>query len=374
MSTILIACGGTGGHLAPGIAIAEVLMERGHRCLLLVSRKTVDAALTKKYEHIQFVPISGQGIAGGILSRLKALYSLVMGFFECSKWIRREGPEVVLLFGGFLSAAAGMAARARGIPFALHEANRVPGKTTRWLAPKADRVYLPADLSLKGVDAAKVRYPGYPVRREIEPRSQSEARRALGLRLEGKLLVVIGGSQGARALNQWAEENFESLAETGLSIYCVSGLKQAETVERVHTNQEGMTCQFTRVQFSEQMGEVLSAADLVLSRAGAGSIAELTVCRRPSILIPYPHAADDHQAANATAHARAGAARVLAQDELTELHHWVCELMGNGAKLAAMQSALDALNPMHAAEDIARDLLSLTDGHAVLENGGADGV
>lgn len=374
MSTILIACGGTGGHLAPGIAIAEVLMERGHRCLLLVSRKSVDAALTKKYRHLQFVPISGQGITGGILARFKALCSLVLGFFECMKWTRREAPEVVLLFGGFLSAAAGIAARVRGIPVALHEANGVPGKTTRWLAPKADRVYLPAGLSMKGLDSAKVRCPGYPVRREIEPRSQSEARRALSLELEGKLLVVIGGSQGARALNQWAEENFESLAEAGISIYCVSGLKQAEIVKRVHTNTGGVTCQFTRVQFSEQMGEVLSAADLVLSRAGAGSIAELTVCRRPSILIPYPHAADDHQAANAAIHAQAGAARVLSQDQLTELHGLVRELLANEADLAGMHSALDALNPMNAGEEIATDLLSLVDRHAAIEKGGADGA
>ncbi|NCG08130.1 MAG: UDP-N-acetylglucosamine--N-acetylmuramyl-(pentapeptide) pyrophosphoryl-undecaprenol N-acetylglucosamine transferase [Verrucomicrobia bacterium] len=374
MSTILIACGGTGGHLAPGIAIAEVLMDQGHRCLLLVSRKTVDAALTKKYEHIEFIPITGQGISGGVVARLKALGSLVFGFFACWKTIRREAPESVLLFGGFLSAAAGMAARVCGVPVALHEANGVPGKATRYLAPNADRIYLPEGLSLKGIDPSKVCYPGYPVRREIVPRSKPEARRSLDLVVDGKLLVVIGGSQGARALNDWAEENFESLAESGISIYCVSGLKQAKTVKRFHKNRAGEMYQFTRVPFSERMAEVLSAADLVLSRAGAGSIAELTVCRRPAILIPYPHASDDHQAANALSHARAGVARVLPQDQLAELDALVRALLDNEAELAAMYAALDTLNPMNAAEEIAADLLLLTERLAVLKNGGIDGA
>lgn len=370
MSTILIACGGTGGHLAPGIAVAEVLMEAGHRCLLLVSRKTVDAALTQKYEHIQFIPISGQGISGGVIARLKAAWSLFLGFFECINCLRRERPEVVLLFGGFISLAAGMAARVRGIPLTVHEANAAPGKATRLLAPQAARVYLPGGYNLKGLDPAKIRNPGYPVRREIEPIPKVEARRSLGLESGGRLLVVIGGSQGARALNRWAEENFESLAEFGVSIYCVSGLKQAETLQQVLTNCEGALCQFTRVEFSDRMGEVLSGADLVLSRAGAGSIAELTVCRRPSILIPYPLAADDHQTANAEAHAKTGAARVLPEEQLEKLNPLVRELLGNDPELAAMHTALDALNPMNAAKEMAEDLLSLTQASVTPENGG----
>lgn len=373
MSTIVIACGGTGGHLAPGIALAEALTEGGHRCLLLVSQKAVDSALTQKYQDLSFVAIPGQGMSGGWMRRLRACMSLLHGMVSVLRLLRREAPEAVFLFGGFLSAGPGLAARLLGIPIALHEANCAPGRVTRLFAPHAKRVYLPAGVELPGVAPECLREFGYPVRREIAAMSKASARAALELESGGKLLLVIGGSQGARALNEWAEKNFEALAESGISIYCVSGLKQAEAQHRQYPSRDGGSGHFTRVEFSDRMGVLLSAADLVVSRAGAGSLAELAACGRPSILIPYPHAADDHQTANAAAHVQAGAGRMLPQTELGNLLEQVQDLIFDGAELGRMEGALQGLDPTNAAAMIAEDLLTLTAGGQKTE-GGPDGA
>ena len=374
MSTIVIACGGTGGHLAPGIALAEALMEGGHRCLLLVSQKAVDSALTKKYQDLNFVAIPGQGIAGGWMQRLRACMHLFHGMVSALRLLRREAPEAVFLFGGFLSAGPALAARILGIPIAMHEANCAPGRVTRLFAPYAKRVYLPAGLKLPGVAPQCLRELGYPVRREIAALPKASARATLGLESGGKLLLVIGGSQGARALNEWAEKNFEGLAEAGISIYCVSGLKQADALHRQHPSRDGRSGHFIRVEFSDRMGVLLSAADLVVSRAGAGSLAELAACGRPSILIPYPHAVDDHQTANAAAHVQAGAGRMLLQTELGSLREQVQDLIFDEAELGRMEVALKGLDPTNAAAMIAEDLLTLTTGGQTIERGGSDGA
>ncbi|CAI8275244.1 MAG: UDP-N-acetylglucosamine--N-acetylmuramyl-(pentapeptide) pyrophosphoryl-undecaprenol N-acetylglucosamine transferase [Opitutia bacterium UBA7350] len=360
MSTILIACGGTGGHLAPGIALAEVFVKEGHRCLLLVSQKTVDSALIRKYESLDFIAIPGQGFSGGIWQGLSALWSLYRSLRVVLRLIRQESPDLVFLLGGFLSAGPGLAARLGGIPVVLHEANSAPGRVTRWLAPLAERVYLPAGLSLENVASEKLRHPGYPVRQEIAAIPIACARASLRLDLETKLLVVIGGSQGARALNDWAEENFESLAESGISIFCVSGLQQAEAQKTTLQNRAGKLCSFTRVEFTDQMATVLSAADLVVSRAGAGSIAELAACRRPAVLIPYPYAADDHQTANALALEATGGGHMLAQSQLGLLAVKVKNLIFDIEALKQMQGALEKIDPTNTAKDIAQDLLTLT--------------
>jgi UDP-N-acetylglucosamine--N-acetylmuramyl-(pentapeptide) pyrophosphoryl-undecaprenol N-acetylglucosamine transferase len=281
---------------------------------------------------------------------------------------------VVFLFGGFLSAGPGLASRLLGIPVALHEANCAPGKATRLLARFAGRIYMPNDQNLKGIPDERIRHLGYPVRREIQKLAVDTARANLGLSVSGRLLVIIGGSQGASALNDWAEDNFEDLAELGISLYCVCGLKQAEAMERSYTNRKGMVCHFTRVQFSDRMGEVISAADLVISRAGAGSIAELTVCRRPSILVPYPFAADNHQAANAEAHTREGAGLLVSQEALAGLTERVRELIFNDSELERMRNALSELDQFNSAEGIADDLLSLAGAKGERREGGSDAV
>lgn len=359
MSKIIIACGGTGGHLAPGIAIAENLRERGHDCTLLISQKQVDSALIKKYTHLNFHKTPGRAFAGGITKKFGSLWSVLSGCIFSHKLVRRENPDLVLVFGGFISVGLSFAARFAGVPVAVHEANCHPGKAVRLIKYLATRVYLPDGVRLKGIEPESVRYFGYPVRRDVRHCLKADAWRRLGIEVPHQLLVVIGGSQGAAALNDWVVQNFKDLAKAGISVYCVTGLGKDDTKTIEEKNDRGELVSATFVPFSECMGDVISAADLVVSRAGAGSIAEIIRCRAPSILIPYPYAADDHQQANALMHERHGAGLVVAQDDLDQLAGEVKELMVNDWLLGKFKSNLERLDRFDSSLRIAQDIEKL---------------
>lgn len=367
MSKIIIACGGTGGHLAPGIAVAEVLQERGHTCLLLISHKQVDSALVEKYEHLDFVKTPGRAFSGGLMQRLAFVGSMVSGFFASRRMLREEKPDLVLLFGGFLSIGLGLASQIKGIPVALHEANCRPGRAVRLIKHLATRIYLPEGLRLRGIPPGRIRYFGYPVRQEIKHSLKAAAWKRLGIKVPNKLLVVIGGSQGAAALNNWVTHNFEILAKAGISLYCVTGLGNSSTSTIHEVGRGGDDITATLIPFSNQMGDVISAADLVVSRAGAGSIAEIIRCRAPAILVPYPYAADDHQQANALAHEQHGAGILLPQDRLDELTAEVIDLMFNDWLLAKFKSNLERLDRFDSSERIASDLLALCDANKIAQ-------
>ena len=365
MNKIIVACGGTGGHLAPGIAVAEVLRERGHACLLLISHKQVDSALVEKYSHLDFVKTPGRAFTGSFFQRLAFLGSLVFGFFTSRRMLREQASDLVLLFGGFLSLGLGLAARSKNIPVALHEANCHPGKAVRMIKHLSTRIYLPDGVRLGGVPPESIRYFDYPVRKDIKHSPKADAQKRLGLSVPNKLLVVIGGSQGASALNEWVKQNFRLLARAGISVYCVTGLGNSTACTIHEDGKCGVDITATFVPFSSSMGDVISAADLIVSRAGAGSIAEIIRCRAPSILIPYPFAAADHQKANALAHERQGAGISLSQDKLNELSSEVCDLMFNDCLLAKFKSNLERLDRFDSSERIADDLLVLCHSEAI---------
>ena len=365
MSRILIACGGTGGHLAPGIAIAEVLQARSHHCTLLISQKQVDSALIEKYAHLNFYKTPGRAFSGGVTKWITSCWSLLSGCLFSHKLVRKEKPDLVLLFGGFLSVGLGLAARFSGVPVAVHEANCRPGKAVRLLKHLATRVYLPDGVRLKGVPSKRIRYLGYPVRGDVKHRSKPEAWELLGIKVTHKLLVLIGGSQGATALNEWVIDHFEALAKQGISVYCVTGHGKNSAGSLQTISSKSVKVSATFVPFSDQMGDVISAADLVISRAGAGSIAEIVRCRAPSILIPYPFAANDHQQANAVMHERHGAGLVLAQDELSQLLAEVEGLIFNDWVLGKFKSNLERLDRFDSGERIASDIEALCNARAL---------
>lgn len=365
MSKIMIACGGTGGHLAPGIAVAEVLQGRKNECVLLISEKQVDSRLVEKYKHLNFVTIPGRAFSGGLSARLKFVVSLFSGLRSARSLLRQESPDLVLLFGGYLSLGLGLAARLAGVPVAMHEANCVPGRSIRFLKFLANRIYLPDGLRLKSVPPDSVRYYGYPVRADIKHVLKAEAARRLKIKVASKLLVVIGGSQGAKALNGWVVQHFAQLAKKRISVYCVTGLGNSSSGTIHEIRDDGSRATATVVPFSDQMGDVISAADLVISRAGAGSIAEIVRCRAPAILIPYPYAADDHQRANARMHEQHGAGMVLEQEKIGQLADEVNELIFNDALLAKFKSNMERLDRFNSSERIASDLEELCQTYAL---------
>jgi len=368
MNRILIVCGGTGGHLAPGIALAEELERGGDRCLLLISQKQVDAALTRKYAHLEFKKIPGAAFSGGLMARFKSAWSMVAGYRFARRLLRDENPNLVFLFGGFLSVGFGLAARLRGTLIALHEANCRPGRAVRLIKRLAERVYLPEGVHLQGLPKSRIRHLGYPVRKEIKHVLKADAWSSLGIQVPNKLLVVIGGSQGAKALNEWVTRSFPELARAGISVYCVTGLGKTASGTIEAESEKGEIINATFVPFSDRMGDVISAADMIVSRAGAGAIAEIIRCRAPAILVPYPFAADDHQTANARMHEQHGAGMLLPEGEVGRLLDEVKVLIYNDFVLSQFKANMVRLDTFDSAREIAADLRSLCLENAEVRN------
>lgn len=355
----LISCGGTGGHLSPGIAIAERLLREGEACSLLVSRKQVDARLGEAYPHLDFIRVPGAPLGLSPLALARFAAAAGRGLVASNRLIREVRPAGVIAFGGFLTFPIAVACSLHDVPLALHEANRRPGRAIRWASRMADRLYLPEGVRMPGVPSMRVRFPGYPLRREIRRMPVEAARRKLGLDPSARVLVILGGSQGAEPLNQWVQRHLDTLSNEGLSLYCLTGLGKgtAGVIERREADGRRVSSHF--VPFTDQMATVLSAADLVISRAGAGSIAELVACQVPSILVPYPHAADQHQLANARFLEQQGGAMVVEEAAIESLIHEVRELIFNEWLLARLRQNLAHLQGRDPAEVIVHDLVRL---------------
>lgn len=363
MSEFLISCGGTGGHLSPGIALAEGLSSRGHTATLLISQKRVDSRLIEKYPHLRFVPIPGAPFTLEPAGFARFVVSQTKGFFTSLRLVRTLRPAGIVGFGGFTTAAIIVAGKFRGVPVALHEANRVPGRAIRTLRRFAKRIYLPPGVDLPGVRPGVVRNVGLPVRREIARMSREDACRQLGLDPARKILAIFGGSQGATVLNDWARRQLPDFAFAGIQVYCVTGLGKGspEVLALKCADRRVATSIF--VPFTDQVAALLSAADLVVARAGAGSIAEMIRCGTPSVVIPYPHAADDHQRANGIWYAGHGGAVLVDQAALqSELTPLVRDLLADDARLAAMRESLRKLDEASPLSVILDDLESLQNG------------
>ncbi len=352
----LIVCGGTGGHLSPGIALAERLTMRGHQCRLVVSRKEIDSRLRQKYTDLQFESAPGAGLGFSPVAFLRFLWQSLTAFIFAARLMRVYRPDAVLVFGGFLSPPYVMLAALSGVFIAIHEANRKPGKAVRLLARWADRVYLPVGVRLSHIPASRMRVSGYPLRKEIKHIKKPQARRKLNLKGHGRTIVVVGGSQGAMALNQWVTEHFTELAREGINLFSVTGPgKGVESAVELRSEQ-GESVKAVFIPFTDEMGLLLSAADLVISRAGAGAIAEISQCLAPSILVPYPYAADRHQDANARFFEKQGACVVVPENESGRLLQEVKDLIFNDWMLNQMRSNLRAISAVDAAEEMAVDL------------------
>lgn len=345
-------------------------MERGHEAVLLISEKKVDARLIEKYPQLRFerMPGSGFGWSPAKLARFTVSQARAIGF--CRRLLRASRVDAVVGFGGFTSAPLIVAARLRRIPAVLHEANRVPGRAVRTLSRFAARVYLPPDVELRGLSAAAKRHAGLPVRREIARMSPTAARQELGLDPNQRVLAILGGSQGSSPLNDWTRSNLEALAAQGIQVYCITGLgKDREKLIELKSG-TGALVRMIFEAFSDRMSVVMSAADLVVSRAGAGTLAELVRCEAPAILVPFPQAADDHQRANAAYFETQGGGIVVPQTRLAELSAQVFDTISNDALLRQFRANLQRMDSTNAVDQIVHDLEELA-GHSTGNPGAA---
>ncbi len=358
MRNVVIACGGTGGHLTPGIALAQSLEETGCPCWLFISQKAVDGRLASKYPNLSFVPMPGSPLIRTPLGLLRFFYGFARSFWSSYRFYKKIGADALVGFGGFSSFGPAMAARMRSMPVFIHEANRAVGKAVRFLAKRSTRVYLPEGMQLEGISPEIIHNVGYPLRQEFRRIPRERARKQLGVAQGDRLLVVLGGSQGAASLNRWVKQNIEELAKEGISTYCLTGMNKESSGVIQLDGPIGQTITSRFVPFTDEMNAVLSAADLVLSRAGAGAIAEIVRCRVPSILVPYPHAADNHQYLNASFLERKGGGIVCLEEKLdTILLDEIREVMFNEEFRAILRRNLFSMDGGDVAGLLASDLI-----------------
>ena len=361
MSRFIIVCGGTGGHLSPGISLAEKLIADGHVCELVLSKKEVDSRLIAGYESLEFVRSPGAPFSLNPVKLVNFIIAQIQSLIFGFKIIRRLKPDLVLAFGGYLSLGIAINAWALNVSLALHEANRHPGRATFFLKRFARRIYLPEGVRLGGVESQVIRNYGYPLRKSIRRYPREKARKLLSLPKSGKCLAIIGGSQGAEVLNSWVRDNFSKLGSHGINIYCVTGLGKGQDGVVETRGEDGRVGLVNFTPFTDRMELVLSCADLVISRAGAGSIAEIIACGTPSILIPYPYAADNHQQANALHLEQRGGCIVLDQKRMGDLLGEVEDIIYNDWLLGRLRQNLDDIYVEDTTAKIVADLVKLSE-------------
>ena len=310
---ILFAGGGTGGHVFPGVALAQHLSQNPRNPQNDVFWLCTSRAFDN--EHLSSAGISFEPLASPRWGRLRGfLGPMASSILAAAKRIRSFRPDVVVGVGGYGTVPPVVAARALRVPYVLLEQNVVPGKANQFLASGAKRIYTQweeARAAFKG-NESKVMATGSPLRAKLKRVPADEARARLGLRDQRPTVAVVGGSQGAEALNRGMMAGLEGVADR-LQIIHVTGKGRTEPVEREYRDR-GATA--TVREFVSEMDCLYSVADLVISRAGALAIAEMAAVEVPSVLVPLPNSAGDHQRANARAAARTGGAIYMEEPEL----------------------------------------------------------
>jgi len=306
--TILITAGGTGGHVFPGLAVAEAMREAGWRVVWLGSKTGMEARLVPARGYEMAWIRAGALRGKGILAALLLPIHLLIGFWQSARAILAHRPDVVLGLGGYVAFPGGMMASLLARPLAVHEQNAIAGLTNRILAGVADCVMVAFPGTLKNAE-----WTGNPVRAEVARIAAPEERFAA--RSGPVRLLVVGGSLGAQALNDAVPKALSLLTPPERpAVVHQSGEKHLESL-RANYTAEGV--QGELLPFIEDMARRYAEADLVICRAGAITVAELSAGGMASVLVPFPHAVDDHQTANARFLADRGAAILLPQSQLT---------------------------------------------------------
>lgn len=338
---ILLTAGGTGGHVFPAEALAAELTRRGHKLAFVTDRR--GAAYGGALGGLDTYHVSGGGIAGtSPVKRLRSMGSLVAGYFQARSLIRRLKPAAVIGFGGYASVPAVMAASHLGVPSAVHEQNAVLGRANRLLAGGVSRIATSFE-QVSRISTGwqgKVRRTGNPVRAAILA-LRGEPYPAIGERLT---LLVTGGSQGAKIFSDLVPQALIRLPADLQRRLHVHQQCRAEDIDRVTQLYQEHGISADLQPFFNDVPARLAAAHLVICRSGASTVGELAVAGRPAVLVPYLHAIDDHQTANARAFAHNGAGWVMPQGTLTP-ESLAVQL---GALLSAPQALAEAASRAHA--------------------------
>ncbi|HWV38455.1 MAG TPA: undecaprenyldiphospho-muramoylpentapeptide beta-N-acetylglucosaminyltransferase [Vulgatibacter sp.] len=354
---MVIAGGGTGGHLFPGIALAEEVVTRhpANEVLFVGTARGLEARVVPQQGFpVELVEVTG--VKGkGLLGLVRAMWMLPRAIARCMSILRESRADIVVGVGGYASFPMVVAAFLRGTPTAIQEQNALPGLTNRLLGRIADAVFVAFDEAASFFPVRKVQNVGNPIRKALMENFLRPQERHDRFRI-----LVFGGSQGARAINAAAVEAARSLAplRDRLRILHQTGAADREATQAAY-DEAGIEAEV--VEFIDDMSHAYARSDLVICRAGATTLAELTVCKKAAVLIPFPYAADNHQEVNARSLVDQGAALMILQRDLSgeRLADEVRALVDDPERLRRMEKAAGRLGRPEAAKEIADVCVSL---------------
>lgn len=349
---LMIAGGGTGGHLFPGVALADEAVRRdpATEVVFVGTERGIEARVLPGLGwNLELIRVSGLKTVGA-LGAVRGMVRIPGALWQSRRVIKKFKPDVVVGVGGYASGPVVLMARMMGVPTAILEQNSIPGLANKILGKFVRAVFLAFEHTRGFFKAGKIQMSGNPIRAEIVAALEQPRGRAAGA---APRVFVFGGSQGAMAVNELMVGAAALLAGRGVAIDILhqTGERDLARTEEAYAA-AGINAECRA--FIEDMAAEYRAADLVISRSGATTVAELTVVGRPAVLIPYPFAADNHQEINAKELAEAGAARVFRQDDLTAeaLADAIAETLRDPETLARMGSAMKALGRPQAAASI----------------------
>ncbi|HVU08457.1 MAG TPA: undecaprenyldiphospho-muramoylpentapeptide beta-N-acetylglucosaminyltransferase [Verrucomicrobiae bacterium] len=359
---VAIACGGTGGHLFPGLAVAEELKKRGGKIALLISPKDVDQQAVKSLRGFDIFTLPAVGLQN------RNYFSFGWSFWKslCAARaiFKKQKPDAVLAMGGFTSAPPVLAAKRFGAKTFLHESNTIPGRANRFLSRFVDEAFVGFPEAAARLRAKTISVTGTPVRPQFSQSAIRNPQSAISLGLDPNLpmVLVVGGSQGASGLNEMILSTLPLLAGKNWQWLHLTGANDFEKVKSAYAAQN---LKAVVKPFLAEMDLALGAATISVSRSGASSLAEIAAMRLPSLLVPFPAAADNHQFFNARAFEKSGAAKLLEQKNSTpeKVAAILTELIENENARAKIQSALAQWHAPKSAEQIAENILA-----AIAEN------
>jgi len=346
---IAVACGGTGGHIFPGLATARELQRRGHEVVVWLAGKSIEGLSVENWDG-PVESVRAAGFPSGVSWRaIGTLGRLAAAVTTCFRRMRRRRPDVVLAMGSYASVGPVLAARGLGIPVVLHEANAIPGRAVRWLSRWATAVGIAFESAALELQGRRTVITGMPVRPKQDGRLVDPA-----LRENGFTVLVMGGSQGAHRLNEIVPRAVARVRAMGVDIQVIhlSGAADRDAVRAAYRDAgvDGMV-----LDFLSEVGLAYNRANLAICRAGAATCAELVQYGLPALLVPYPMAQRDHQMANARALEAAGVADVLPEHELEErtLGEYLARRCREGIGRRPVPAAGERLLPSGAAQRLA---------------------
>ena len=366
---IVFTCGGTAGHVNPALAVAQIFEQRHEDCeiLFIGAEKGMEQRLVSQAGYpIETVKVSTFERAWTwkiIKHNVKSVFKVPVGQHQARTILKKFKPDLVVGTGGYASFPAVREAAKLGIPTAIHESNAIPGLTTKALADKVDLVMVGfPEAKVYYQNAKRVEVTGTPVRGRFFDLNREQARLELGIADHQPLVVSFWGSQGAAHMNRHTVDLVQHWAEEGRRFHYIhsAGRNYDDMVEELARRDIGVSGGELR-PYIDNMPTVMAAADLVICRAGASTLGELTALGKPAILVPSPFVAANHQYKNAKVLADRGGALLLEEKDITgkKLYDAAMELLADGSRRAAMSRELKALATPHAAEDIYQTLLSI---------------